>query len=449
MTAALPWAKPRYELLLLVLVAIAALLPVQRVNSQDVSRMCATDSFVHLHLSQDACLATRPGVNTVDRASYGGHLYSNKAPGMSVLAIPAYELAQLPQPAAWHNYDLRLWLVRALTAGVFFVFGTFLVGRVAEGLAPGFGAPTLVTFALGTLAFSFAASNFDHVPAMTLGFVAFLLLWRRLPLASGLVAGLGLLVEYEEAPVVLALLAYGLWLGRGALRRYVIGVAPGALLLGAYDWRAFGAPWHTALTYSDNLYTNQEDSGLLGVHMPNLHATRLVFVGDRGLLFTSPVLVLAAAGLILLWRRGLRAETLVCAAVTAAYLIAECGYFIPYGGLSPGPRFVIPALAFLSVGLGPAFARWPRLTTLTAAASIVAQTALALTWSVAANYPGTVWTQIWHMLRHHTNSFLFDALAKNVLQWVGLDKLTSAIVVCAVAAAAFAVAATASLRRAQ
>lgn len=442
-----PWAKPRYELLLLVLVGLVALSPVQRVNSQDVSRMCATNSFVHLRLSADACLATRAGVNTLDRAKYDGHYYSNKAPGMSLLAIPAYEIAQLPQPPGWHTYDLRLWLVRALTAGVFFVLGAFLVGRVTEGLAPGFGAPSLVAFALGTLAFSFAGANFDHVPAMTLGFAAFLLLWRRWTLAAGLVAGLALLVEYEEVPLVLALAVYALWLGRGSLARYALGVAPGAVLLGGYNWAAFGAPWHNPLAYSDNPYAKQHQSGLLGVHVPNLHATRLVFVGDRGLLVTSPVLVLAVAGLFLLWRRGLQAEVLVCAAVTLALVIAECGYFEPYGGLSPGPRYLIPSLAFLAIGLGPAFARWPRLTTVAAAASMIAQTALTLTWSLAGSYPGTVWTQIWHMLRHHANSFLFAAITRNVLDSVGLSRLAAAIVVCAVAATAFTVAVAAPLRR--
>ncbi len=35
------------------------------------------------------------------------------------------------------------------------------------------------------------------------------------------------------------------------------------------------------------------------------------------------------------------------------------GYFLPYGGVSPGPRFFIPAVPFLAVGLAPAFARIP------------------------------------------------------------------------------------------
>jgi hypothetical protein len=409
--------------------------------------MCQTDAFLHLRLTTDSCLGDATGLGSIDRARHAGHIYSDKPPGMAVLAIPAYEAVQLPPPPTWHMFDLRLWFVRVVTAGAFFVLCAFLVGRVAEGLAPGSGAPSLVTFALGTLASSFSAENFSHVPAMALGFASFLLLWRRHSFAAGLVTGLALLVQYEEVIVLVALGAYGLWRGHATLLRYAAGVVPGAALLAAYDWAAFGAPWRNPLSYSDNIYEAEHRSGFLGIHVPNVHSTGLVFVGDRGLLVTSPVLLLAAVGLILVWRRGLRSEALVCAAITAALLIAECGYFSPYGGLSPGPRYFIPALPFLALGLGPAFGRWPRLTIAAAAASVVAQTALLLTWSIAAYYPGTIWTQIGRTVRHPTNSLLFDSITKNAMVWLGPSRLAAAMITCALAASAFVVAVAASHQR--
>src|SRR5207237_6405269 len=98
-----------------------------------------------------------------------------------------------------------------------------------------------------------------------------------------------------------------------------------------------------------------------------------------GLLVISPVLLAAAAGLGLLARRN-GPEALVCIAVTAAFLVLNCGYFLAYGGFSPGPRFLAPALPFLAVGLAPAFARVPRLTARLAAVSITAPTARLLPW---------------------------------------------------------------------
>src|SRR5919201_6305238 len=40
------------------------------------------------------------------------------------------------------------------------------------------------------------------------------------------------------------------------------------------------------------------------------------------------------------------------------------GYFDPLGGLSPGPRYFVPALPFLALGLADAYGRWPRATAL-------------------------------------------------------------------------------------
>src|SRR5262249_20943482 len=51
----LPWAKPRYELLLIALVALVAFSPWYGNNSQDVSRLCLTNALQHGNLSNDDC----------------------------------------------------------------------------------------------------------------------------------------------------------------------------------------------------------------------------------------------------------------------------------------------------------------------------------------------------------------------------------------------------------
>jgi hypothetical protein len=56
------------------------------------------------------------------------------------------------------------------------------------------------------------------------------------------------------------------------------------------------------------------------------------------------------------------------------------GYFDPYGGLSPGPRFFAPALPFLCLGLVEAYHRWPL------------PTGLLVLWSISwATFDNVAW----------------------------------------------------------
>ena len=234
----LPWQRPRHEILLLTLVAAVALLPVYRVGDQDLSRFCLTQALVQGHLSNDRCLTP-----SLDKAIYGGHLYSDKAPGLSLAAVPAAEAVQLPPVDEIEGSSARLWAVRVLTSGLAFVLGALLLGRTAEGLAPGRGDAALVAFALGTIVAPLAATGFAHVSAATLGFAAFLLAWRRRPLLAGLVAGAALLVEYQTAAIAIAVGVYVALRGLRAGVAYVAGLLPGIALLLVYDALAFGSPF--------------------------------------------------------------------------------------------------------------------------------------------------------------------------------------------------------------
>jgi hypothetical protein len=427
----LPWARPRAEVLLIVLIGAVALSPVAGYNEQDSSRICLSRALLAGRLSDDTCFAY-----TVDSSRYSGHLYSSRAPGMSVLEIVPAEVTRLRDPTIWtHEPDLRLWAVHLLVSGIPFLLCVFLVGRVSEGLAPRYGGLVMVAFGLGTMLASLAVAGFSHDLVACLAFAAFVLAWRRSPLAAGLASGAALTAEYPTAAILLVLLGYTALQGRRAVVRFVAGAAPGVALLSAYDWAAFGAPWHTPLSYTTNFGAG-EKLGLFGIQLPHLHAARLVFAGDRGLLVTSPVLVAAAAGLVLLWRRGLRAESLACGVIVVAYLVAECGYFLPYGGLSPGPRFFVPALPFLALGLGPAFARWRVATTVLTAASLVATTAVVLTWVSTESYRGTIWVELGRTVGGH----MAVPVVQDVLAWRA-NSAVAVSVVAALATAAFAVAA--------
>jgi hypothetical protein len=160
-------------------------------------------------------------------------------------------------------------------------------------------------------------------------------------------------------------------------------------LLATYNTAAFGAPQHFSYRYVGG-GCQKGHGGFFGIGLPPLHGIAKALFGDRGLLVFSPVLVLAAAGLVLLWRRGRRGEAAACAAVTALFLVLDSGYCDPYGGLSPGPRYAAPMLPFLVFGLPEAFRRWPRLTGVAALASVGGMLYQAGTYGPNFNF-STVW----------------------------------------------------------
>ena len=212
------------------------------------------------------------------------------------------------------------------------------------------------------------------------------------------------------------------------------------MILAGYDWSTFGSPIHVSYRYVANAFAHRQANGFFGISLPRWHSVAQVLIGDRGLLVASPVLVVAAAGLALL-SRTYRREALVCAAVASGFLVLEFGYFLPYGGVSPGPRFFVPALPFLALGLAPMFERSRVPTTALALASVIASTAVALTWSWGSTlgYRQTIWGEIARAIVGR-NRRLHHDLASNILTWIGVNRAKSALLVGTAALLALATA---------
>jgi hypothetical protein len=359
---------------LLVLVALTALAFAYGSGWPDVSRLGLTQS-----VALDGSLRIdRYAAQTRDRSRYGGHWYSDKAPGISFVALPTFEAMRGLQlvdrnderRGIWHDRGLLI-VARILTGGLAFFACVLLVGSAAEELRPGTGLVSAATFGLGTMALPLAATTHGHLAAGGLAFAAFLAVRRKAALLAGALAATAALFEYQAA-VLAALVAIFFTAHVRALRPmllFALGAAVPLGLLAAYDTAAFGAPQHLSYRYFAGGFGRQHEH-FFGIGLAGPHTIATVLFGHRGLLVFSPVLVLAVAGLMLLWRRGLRGEAAVCGAAAVLFVLLDAGNWDPLGGVSPGPRYVAPALLFLALGLPEAYAGWPRFTAALALASV-------------------------------------------------------------------------------
>ena len=116
-----------------------------------------------------------------------------------------------------------------------------------------------------------------------------------------------------------------------------------------------------------------------------------LLLGNRGLLVLTPIVVMALVGVVLMRRRGHRAEANVITAVAIAYFVYNIGYWQPFGGGTPGPRFLVPALPFVAVGLAFAYRRLPALTLAMAIPSALAMLIASFTYPLIGEQGNGTW----------------------------------------------------------
>ena len=340
-------------------------------------------------------LLFRHSVQITDPMLHFNEPYSNYGLGLSLLIAPMVALGHLVAGSSTALLSLFQPLVTAATVATLWLllreFG--IGGRRALWIA--------WLFAFGTLAWHYAGVLFSEpliTLCVTVALLGLLRFRRTARLSDALLAGAatGIAVVTRVDSVLLVLLpvaAYFLAVvarperqraPEGAMpsdwprvaMRVVVFVLP--IVIGSaidlwYNWARYGSPLHAGYSAEGVAFSYPLLKGLYG----------LLLSPGAGLLVFVPVLVMALIGFPGLSRRWPMEAALV-AAIIAVRVVFYAGWFAWDGGVTWGPRYLIPVVPLLMVGLGFLPMRGWRalLTWITGAASVGIQLLGQMVWFI-------------------------------------------------------------------
>ncbi len=289
-----------------------------------------------------------------DLAESNGRFYSNKAPGVVLVGLPAYALARLlvgpPQPATVRiTLTAMRWLASTLPT-VALAWIILVAGRHC-GINDVLLRWVMAILLFATPLFAYGMLLFSHALTAFALFASWIFLFTdalgRRPALAGALMGLAVLSEYTSAAVAALFLLFAAIWSRRDLLPFIAGGIPFLAILLLYNQVAFGSPLNLSYTLTEHAgYRALARSGLFGLHLPSLSTlASLLFDPSRGLVVLSPVLLCALAALPA--RRQLApAAFWSMVSAPAALLLVFAAYPYWHGGWGVGARYLTPALPF-------------------------------------------------------------------------------------------------------
>ncbi|AXJ94852.1 MULTISPECIES: hypothetical protein [unclassified Sphingomonas] len=375
-------------------------------NPNNATRMFAAMSIVE----GEGGAIDRYQTLTIDKAMFDGHYYLDKAPGMTLIALPAVALADAatgrrgtdfgafpvgPDFEAMLRLRTRLAaasgtaVLTALAAVALFDLALILTGSAAAALFAALG------FALGTPIWGWSTTVMGHAPVAALYVIAIWAIVRgegrglRYAAVTGLALGGAVVIEHQAllAGAPIGLLALWQVRARGDRMRWIAAFLGAGIVTAvpflAYNALVLGDPLRVG--YAGVVGWEGMHRGVFGLVRPQPRVLVDILNGRRiGLVWVAPVLLLAPVGLALMLRDPhRRALALACIASVAIALLVNAAYVYWQGGNTTGPRFAMPAVGPLAIGLAAIWLRlragWPRI-----AAALVLGGSIALNAAIAS-----------------------------------------------------------------
>ncbi|MBI4324933.1 MAG: hypothetical protein HY674_06680 [Chloroflexi bacterium] len=358
---------------------------------------------LHALISEGTLAVDRWRTNTPDLAFANGHYYSDKAPGTIVLALPGFLAGSVFLRASGEELESkRGWLITSWTAcagiALLTAWGMIKLASLLGALTrPQVGWLTTAAVWFGAAPLPYSTLLFSHahvVACISLGLVALgrthpeTFGLRRQPMNSqakahrlalaGFALGWALNSEYTAGLVVVGILVMIIgrnWSDYGWVSLGMIGPL---LLIPLYSWLTVGSPF--VLPYSYQASFPEMKEGLYAIKWPDLAtAFNLTFGPARGLFFWSPFLLCAFLGYAGLLEKSRRLFCLTYL-VPVLHLAVISGRVWDWpAGLALGPRYLAPMLPLLALPCAFGVQKFPKLSLVAAAYSILITTVATLT----------------------------------------------------------------------
>jgi hypothetical protein len=314
---------------------------------------------------------------TIDKAQFGDHTYLDKAPGMTLMALPAVALVDgITGDRADHHamtagdegfvryLRLRTRVAAALGSALLTAIAAVLLFDLAWRVTGQSGAAPFAAlgYALGTPIWGYSTTLMGHAGVAALFVIALAAVERgggRWLAVAGLALGWAVVVEYQAVLAGSLIGLWAVWRHRrrpAALWPLIAGGVIGLLPLLGYNIFAFGTPFR--IGYSGVVGFEGMNQGLFGLTLPDPGVLWAILAGPtRGLIWVAPILLLAPMGL---WRLAEERETrglaLTAGGVAVVALLINAAYVYWDGGNATGPRHAMPLAGVAALGLAPFWA---------------------------------------------------------------------------------------------
>jgi hypothetical protein len=333
-------------------------------NANEMPRILMTKAIVDQGVLNLDRVQGELFTHTDTSVSPSGHIYPNKPPGPSLMAVPVYALCKL-----FRFTSLRAvtWAFRVSVVTLPSLLFLPLFYRLSRRFAADelSRRAALVAYALGSQAMPYALLFMSHALTAVFAGAAFVsavaLVRRGTPRPRwaavwvGLACSLGVAMDYQSA---LPSIVIGLYVVACTRRRVMnaalmaLGALPIAVFLGYYHHVAYGGVLKTGYSYAVDTALKSGFLGLVGPSWASFVNTMLL--PSNGLLVLAPWVLLAFVGMVVVVvdrgaRRRCGAETLACATILIADVLMLSS-LVPYmsrNGWSVGPRYMTLAMPFV------------------------------------------------------------------------------------------------------